>query len=385
MANFDQEIDRRGTNSIKWKSVGKDILPMWVADMEFQSPSPVIDAFKKRADHGIFGYTTESNEYYQAIVNWMKKRHNWDIKKSWICNSSGIVSGISMLINTITNPGEKIILQTPVYFSFFPMIKNNGRRIVENPLKFDGEKYTMDFEDLENKIDSKVKMLILCNPHNPVGRVWSKEDLKKLGEICLKNEVIIVSDEIHSDLVYEGNKHIPYTTLGSRFKNNSVVCTSPSKTFNFPGLEPGNLIIPDKKIRRSFLHTLKRNGITRPNIFAIEAVKAAYNQGAQWLEELLIYLRENYLFLKEYIEANIPRIKVIEPEGTYLVWLDFRSLKIEGEELEKLLKRKAKLALTPGYTFGKGGRGFQRINIACPRSLLEEALKRLEKGIKSII
>lgn len=379
MTDFDKKINRKGTNSIKWKAVAEDVLPMWVADMEFKSPPAVIKALKERAEHGVFGYTAEDNDYYQVIADWMKERHQWHLKKSWICNSSGIVSGISMLINTLTNPGEKVILQTPVYFSFFPMIKNNGRRIVENPLKFDGERYTMDFKDLENKIDSKVKILVLCSPHNPVGRVWEKEELKKLGEICLENNILIISDEIHADLVYPGNKHIPFPNLGEKYKNNSIVCTSPSKTFNLPGLEPGNIIIPDKKIRTSFLHTLKRNGITRPNIFAIEAVKAAYGQGEKWLQELLNYLWDNYIFLKKYIKENIPHIKVIKPEGTYLVWLDFRELGIEGKELEKLLKRKARVALTSGSSFGTGGRGYQRINIGCPRSMLEEALKRISK------
>ena len=357
---------------------GDDVIPMWVADMDFKSPPCVIEALKERIEHGIFGYTREGNEYYESIQKWLDKRHGWNIKNNWIYPSPGIVSGISFIIEALTNPGDKIIIQSPVYFSFFSMIKNSGRRIVENNLVNDNGYYRMDYNDLEKKIDSRTKLLILCSPHNPVGRVWKEKELKKLGKICLENDITVVSDEIHSDLILPGNKHLPFPKVNKKFQNNCVTFISPSKTFNFPGLEPGYVIISDSVLRREYQHILEKYDFKHNNFMAVEASKAAYNQGEEWLEILLQYLNDNINYLKKYIKDNIPEIEVISPEGTYLVWLDFRKLGVKAERLNKLLEKEAKVSLTPGNSFGEIGEGFQRINIGCPRSRIKKALNRLK-------
>ncbi len=382
--DFNEMIDRKTSNSTKWKDCEQNTLAMGLADMDFKSPDCLRNALKKQVEHGIFGYTGEDNDYYQSIINWLNKNHNWKIKKEWIQISPGILSGLGFLINSLTDPGDEIIIQTPVYFCFFSIIRKNERQIVTNPLKLKNGHYTMDYNDLKQKISSNTKMLFLCNPHNPVGRVWKKEELKKLGQLCLENNIIIISDEIHSDLIYPRATHIPFSLLGDEFARNSAVCISPSKTFNFPGLQPGNIIIPDQRLREEYQSIREKYDFDHLNTAAIEATKTVYKEGEQWLRALLEYLEDNLQFLKSFTAEKIPRLNVIEPEGTFLVWLDFRNYNISSRKLSFLLKEKAGLILTPGHVFGKAGEGFQRINIACPRARLKEGLQRLADFMKTI-
>lgn len=381
--DFNKVINRRGTNSNKWDMKGEDILPVWVADMDFKAPQPVIDALKERIEHGIFGYSHSSENYYQSIINWQKKRHYWNIEKDWILFSPGVVPGIHMLVNALTQPGDKVILQKPVYYPFFSAVKNNGCHILNNPLKHENGRYTMDFEDLEKKAsDPRAKLLILCSPHNPVGRVWTKEELTKLGKICLKHNVTVISDEIHGDLVYKKYKHIPFASISKEFADNSVTCFAPSKTFNLAGLQTSCIIIPCPIKRKLYENVLTSNAIGNANVFGLIALEAAYTYGEEWLEQLLDYLQENINFMKEYIEENMPELNVIEPEGTYLVWIDCRKLGLTGKELEDLMLNKAKIWFDEGYIFGPEGEGFERINIACPRAILKEALERMKNAIE---
>ncbi len=375
---FDSAINRRASGSIKWDEDRKDLLALSLADMDFRSPPCLRKALQKNNEHGIYGYRREGKDYFQQIKNWMKKRHSWEIKQEWIEISPGILSGLSFLIEGLTNPGDEIIVQPPVYFSFFPLIRKNGRQVVANPLKYEDGYYTMDFRDLKAKISSKTRLLILCSPHNPVGRVWKEEELTRLGEICLENNITIISDEIHSDLIYTGNRHIPLPALDSRLAENTVVCTSPSKTFNCPGLQPGNMIIPGEKLRNIYHSQRQRFDFEHLTIPAAEATKAVYKHGEPWLNELLAYLDNNLSYLVHFIEENIPEIQVIKPEGTYLVWLNFRQLNMSSKKLFYKLKTEANLKLTPGHTFGKAGEGFMRINIACPHSRLQKAAANLK-------
>lgn len=385
--DFDKEIHRVDTASIKWDEVEnlfgeKDILPMWVADMDFRSPEPVLEALKKRAEHGIFGYTTRTNSYYEAVVNWMKRRHHWDVKKEWVCHSPGVVPALSLIVQTFTKPGDKIIIQPPVYYPFKSVVEKNNRSIVFNPLKFKNGQYVMDYEDLVNKIDPATKMMILCSPHNPVGRVWTKQELIQLGEICLQHDILIVSDEIHFDLILKGNVHTPFAAISEAFAQHSIICTAPSKTFNLAGLQTSNIIIANEGLRKKFKNTVDTLSLGLTSTFGLVATESAYRYGDEWLEQLLDYLQQNLDFLTDYIETNIKELKVIRPEGTYLVWIDCRELGLNAKELEHLIQKEAKVALDEGYIFGESGKGFTRMNIACPRSILEEGLKRIDKAVK---
>lgn len=387
--DFDRVIDRCHTNSIKWDFAQSifgvdDVLPMWVADMDFEAPQPVIEALVEKAKHGIFGYADGTESYYEAIMGWMLRRHNWRIERDWICFCPGVVPSLLWLVRAFVKPGEKVVVQSPVYPPFFRSIESNGSELLNNPLKLENGQYVIDFVDLEEKLKSGAKILILCNPHNPVGRVWKREELMKIGELCLKYHVIVVSDEIHSDLIYSGQKHIPFAALSEELAQNSIVCTAPSKTFNLAGLQISNIIIPNPELRRTFKKTLASNGMSHPNIFGLVALEAAYNEGEEWLNQLLVYLKENLNFLLQYIERNVPKVKVIIPEGTYLVWLDFRELGMEPKELQKFLLNKAHVAMNAGYTFGPGGEGFERLNIACPRSVLQEGLGRIARAVNSL-
>ncbi|MFX1538169.1 MAG: MalY/PatB family protein [Promethearchaeota archaeon] len=386
-------IDRTHTNSLKWDEIvleklfkSKDLLPLWVADMDFPCPKPVIAAIKKRAEHGIYGYSFHKlPSYNQAVADWMKRRHNWEIDFEWIVYSPGVVPAINMLIRTFTKTGEKVIIQPPVYHPFLSTVTNNGRILSLNQLKYENKRYKMDFEDLEEKAkDPLTKMLILCSPHNPVARVWTKEELTRLGEICLENNILVISDEIHQDLVLRGNKHTVFATISKKFEQNSIICTAPSKTFNIAGLQTSNIIIPNKILRDSFEHTIVgQNFLMLPNCFGIVALEAAYNEGEEWLEQVLQYIEENMDYIREFVKDKLPEIDFIEPEGTYLSWLDFRKLEMSGKELEEFMRTKAKVALSEGYTFGLGGEGFERINAGCPRSILEECMTRIEKAIRA--
>ncbi len=387
--NFDEAIDRTNYHSVKWDElktkfgdIPEDVLPMWIADMEFRSPQPVIEAIKKAAEHGIYGYTSRPLSYYQAIIDWMEKRHNWKVKKDWLVFSPGVVPALSFIIRAFTQPGDKVIVQPPVYYPFFRVIENNGCHVVNNPLKLSNKKYFMDYDDLERKVDdSRVKLIILCSPHNPVGRVWQKEELIILGEICLEHNIIVVSDEIHADILFKGYRHIPFASISPAFAHHSITCTAPSKTFNLAGLQTSSIIIPNKKYCRIYENILDGLALDENNVFGLVALEAAYRDGEEWLEQLLSYLNENLKFLMKYFEERIPKIKVIKPEGTYLVWLDCRQLGLSVKDLNNFMIKKAGVALDDGYWFGTEGEGFMRINIACPRSFLEESLKRIERAV----
>ncbi|MCY6484073.1 pyridoxal phosphate-dependent aminotransferase [Clostridium aestuarii] len=387
--DFDKVINRIGTNTAKWDEVEmkfgtKDVLPMWVADMDFRIAQPIIDALKERAEHGIFGYTKMSDSYKEAVCSWMEKRHEWKIEKDWVIHSPGVVPALSIIVKEFTKPGDKIIIQTPVYYPFFDVVRDNNRELICNSVKFENEKYVMDYEDLESKIDENVKMMILCSPHNPIGRVWSKEELVKLGEICMKHNIMVVSDEIHADLVYKGHKHIPFASISEEFAQNSITCFAPSKTFNIAGLQSALLSIPNKEYYDKFSLALGALDIRRDNCFGAVATETAYTEGEEWLEQLLDYLEGNLEFLTEYCEERIPKIKVNKTEGTYLVWLDCHELGMSKEELGDFMIKEAKVALDHGYWFGPEGEGFARINIACPRATLEEGLKRIENAVNRL-
>ena len=385
---FDEIIDRTETQSAKWDVYGKDLLPLWVADMDFQAPQPIIDAITSRAKHGIFGYSYFHNTYFDAVLSWFKRRYNWEIKRGWLNFTPGVLPAINIAIQSFSNPGDKIIVQNPVYYPFFGAIQNNGRQIQFNPLKLSNGRYHMDFDDLKEKVkDPRVKMLILCSPHNPVGRVWTREELSQLGEICIDNGILVISDEIHCDLIYPGHTHVNFASINNEFAMNSITCTSLSKTFNLAGLQLSNIIIPNQNLQRSFTNFIESLFIPEefgylPNSLSLVAFTAAYQECDEWLDSLILYLEKNLEFLKSFLKKQIPEIEIIEPEGTYLVWLDFRKLGIDYDQLEDFLHRKAKVALDDGAMFGENGKGFQRINIACPRSILEEALKRIHKAVK---
>ena len=389
MYNFDSIIDRRNTGCMKWDGLNKlfgrdDIIPLWVADMDFPSAEPIKKALVSRAEHNVFGYTFTSDEYYEAVIGWMKRRHNWHIERDWIVYTPGVVPALSYAIRAFTEPGDKVILQSPVYHPFYSTIEENGRVIVKNPLKLVDGKYYMDYEDLEDKIDSKTKMLILCSPHNPVGRVWKEEELKKLADICIKNNIMVVSDEIHFDIVYSNNKHIVFGRISEEIMNNSIVLTAPSKTFNIAGLQVSNVIISNEELRRRYNKELSKDHIGRPNVFGAEALIAAYNYSEDWLDELLIYLEGNRDFFINYVNEKIPKLKAIKPEGTYLIWVDCSGLNKDSEQLRDFFVNKCKVALNSGIMFGEEGKTFMRFNIGCSRSVLEEALNRIEKAINMV-
>ncbi len=390
--DFDEVIDRTNYHSVKWDEletifgdIPQDVLPMWVADMEFRSPQPVIEAIKKANEHGIYGYTSRPLSYYQAIIDWMEKRHNWKIKKDWLAFSPGVVPALSFIIRAFCQPGDKVVVQPPVYYPFFRVIENNGCHVVNNPLKLSNKKYFIDWEDLERKVDDpRVKLLILCSPHNPVGRVWQKEELIILGEICLKHHIIVVSDEIHADILFKGYIHTPFASISPAFAHNSITCTAPSKTFNLAGLQTSSIIIPNKKYYKIYENILDSSALNENNVFGLVALEAAYRDGEEWLEQLLSYLNENLKFLMKYFKERIPKVKVIKPEGTYLVWLDCRQLGLSVKDLNNFMIKKARVALDDGHWFGTEGKGFMRINIACPRSFLEEGLKRIEEAVNRL-
>jgi len=385
--DFDQVINRYNSNSLKWDAVGErfgdpDLLPMWVADMDFRAPESVIQALKKVADHGIFGYTIRPDSFYQALMDWMKRRHNWSIEKEWMIFSPGVVPALSMIVEAFTEPEDAVLIQSPVYYPFFHVIRENGRRLVDNSLVFDGNQYRMDFDDLEKKLsEDAVKLMIISSPHNPVGRVWTKDELKKLGELCIKHHVLVVSDEVHCDLILRGNVHTPFASISEAFAENSITCVAPSKTFNLAGLQSSIVIIPNHEHRSTFKRSLRIQDNAMTNSFALAAFEAAYNEGEEWLEQLLDYLENNLRVLNTFFEENLPQINVIQPEGTYLVWIDFRTLGLDAKALETLMQKKAKIALDEGYIFGKAGEGFERINIACPRKTLEDGLQRIKKAV----
>jgi cystathionine beta-lyase len=399
---FDVRIDRAGTNSLKWEFVQREddplrwdhtdrflgpeaVLPMWVADMDFRCPEPVVEALVERAQHGIYGYTVPGDGFYGSVVNWMARRHGWDIAPEWICLTPGVVAALNMLVRTFVSQGERVLIQPPVYYPFYSAVEHHGAEVVRSPLVYEGGRYRMDFEDLAEKLrDPKVRMAILCSPHNPVGRVWSKEELSRFGELCLANNVLVVSDEIHGDLVYEGHKFTPFATIDRDLAQHSVICTAPSKTFNMAGLHTSCIVVPNEDQRARFRRALEASGLMLPGSFGVVALQAAYDHGEEWLEQVLHYLKGNLEYLEAYVSEQIPEIDVIRPEGTYLVWLDCRRLGLDKSALKQLIVEGARVYLDEGVIFGPEGEGFERINIACPRSLLGEALDRIRQAIATL-
>lgn len=384
--DFNEIIPRRHTNSYKWDSAtDEDILPLWVADMDFRTAPPVVEALQKRVEHGIFGYTKVPSAYYEAITNWFARRHGWQIDKDWIIYTSGVVPALSAIIKALTKPGDRVLVQTPVYNCFFSSIRNNNCEVVDNPLIYTNRTYHIDFTNLERlTADPNVKLMLLCNPHNPAGRVWTREELTRLGEICLRNNVIVVADEIHCELVYPGHTYTPFASISKTFLMNSVTCTSPSKAFNLAGLQIANIISADEEVRMRIDKAININEVCDVNPFGVEALMAAYNNGEEWLEELKHYLAENYSYLKEYFNEHLPQFPVTTLEGTYLVWVNCSVLQQRSKDIVETLLKEEKLWVNEGSMYGEAGKSFIRINIACSREVLTDGLNRLMNGLKRI-
>ena len=384
--DFDTLLDRVPSGSLKWggcvrSSPDEDVLPLWVADMDFPSPPEVVEAIRRRAEHPIYGYPVRTDGYYDSLIAWMRRRNGWEIQRDWICFSPGVVPALNIAVLAYTQPGDKVVVQTPVYYPFSSAVLSNGRQLVENSLKLEGGRYAMDLEDLERRLDSRTKLLVLCSPHNPVGRVWERGELERLVELCARKGVVIVSDEIHSDLILGGRKHVCTAALSPEAARMTVTLGAPNKTFNIAGLGIANAIIPDRRLREAFMNQAANLGLGIANVFGIVAQEAAYSKGEAWLEELLSYLRGNYGRLVSFLAERLPSLSVLPLEGTYLAWIDCRRLGMSDAELKAFFLKEAKLWLDEGTMFGSGGSGFMRINLACPRSLLDEALSRLEKAL----
>ena len=388
--NFDEIVDRKNTDSLKYdfaieRGKPEGILPLWVADMDFKTPPEVIEALIEKSNHGIFGYTESKNDYFEVLQDWFQNNFSWKIEREWLVKTPGIVYAICTAIRALTNKGDAVIIQQPVYYPFSESVLINERKLVVNELVYSEGKYTIDFDDFEKKIiENNVKMFILCNPHNPVGRVWSMDELVRLGDICINHDVLVVSDEIHADFIYPGFKHYIFADLKPEFSKISITCTAPSKTFNLAGLQISNIFIPNREIKHRFKAEIVKSGYSQLNTMGITACKAAYSYGIEWLHELKEYLLGNLNLVRSFVAEKLPQLKLIEPEGTYLIWLDFNKLGLNEKQLEDLIINKAGLWLDAGTMFGQGGEGFQRINIACPRIILEKALNQLEQAINSL-
>lgn len=386
---FDKIIDRRNTNSYKWDLVKKEgVIPMWVADMDFPTAPAIIEALQKRVAHGIFGYTLVPDTYYEAIINWFSRRHQWQIEQSWILYTSGVVPALSSTLKAITMPGEKVLVQTPVYNCFFSSIQNNGCKIIENELKRVGNyTYEIDFDDFERKCaDEKTTTFILCNPHNPAGRVWKKEELERMNDICLRHGVKVIADEIHCELVMPGSQYIPFASISEACRDNSVTLNSPTKAFNIASLQIANIICPDANLRRRIDRAININEVCDVNPFGVIALQAAYNEGEEWLDELNQYLWENYQALKDFFATELPQVRVTKLEGTYLVWLDILGIELSSDEAYEQLMKDGKVFVNSGTMYGrKAGQGFLRINIACPRKTLMQGLARIGSVLSQYI
>lgn len=386
--NFDEIIDRNGTNCLKVDALqerygSSDLIPLWVADMDFKAPPAVIDAIIKRAQHGIFGYTRPSQEYHDSIRNWLDKHHDWQIKQEWTSFIPGIVKGIGFVVSCFTDRNDKIIIQPPVYHPFRIIPTLQHREVIDNELILKENRYYMDLEGLKNKIALGAKILILCNPHNPGGRVWTKQELIDLAEICYDNNVLVISDEIHADLAHKGHKHIPFATVSDKAAMNSITFMAPSKTFNIAGIVSSFSVIPNQKIRDKFHAYLESFELEEGYIFAYTATQAAYQHGEEWLVQAKEYIWGNIQFVDNYLKENIPQIKAMIPDASYLIWLDCRDLNLSQPQLEDLFVNKAKLALNTGTMFGKGGEGFMRLNVGSPRSILAKALAQLKDAVNN--
>ncbi|MGD2078245.1 MAG: MalY/PatB family protein [Chloroflexota bacterium] len=400
--DFDREIERLGTNCVKWEFIieddmpvfgdhadskyGRDrLLPMWVADMDFRCAPAIVEALTERAQQGIFGYSMPCDSYFDAVTSWIGRRYGWQAQRDWIVITPGVVPAINMAVETFVKPGQKVLVQRPVYYPFFDAIQNNGAEIVSNSLLYEDGHYTMDFDDLARKAaDPELTMAILCSPHNPVGRVWTAEELTRFGQICLENDVLVVADEIHCDLIYSDRSFTAYATADDRFLQKSIICTAASKSFNLAGLKISNIVIPDEEMRQAFMQTAVSHGLFGTNAFGIVAVEAAYNHGEEWLAAAMAYVEENYNTMAAYVAEHLPQLKVIRPEGTYLVWVDFRALGLDPEARKEMMMEVAKVYLDEGELFGPEGEGFERFNIACPRAILAEALDRIKAMVAEL-
>lgn len=384
--DFDSVTPRRGTLSYKWDSAPEGVLPMWVADMDFKTAPAIIEALRKRIDNGIFGYTRVPDEYYEAVISWFSRRHGWTIDRDMMIYTSGVVPAISAIIKALANKGDKVIVQTPVYNCFFSSIRNNGCEILESPLRKAGDTYDIDFEDLERKTsDEKATLMLLCNPHNPAGRVWSRDELKRIGEICRRHGVIVISDEIHCEFVFDGYKYTPFAKVAEETGCKTIVCVSPSKAFNIAGLQIANIIAPDEETRALIDKAININEVCDVNPFGVLATIAAYNDGEEWLSQLLDYIKGNYEFMKEFCYKYLPEFPIAKLEATYLVWMDCSALGLKSEALEEKLIEDVSLWLNAGTMYGTiEGEGYMRWNIACPRSVLKEGLERFRTFIKRL-
>ena len=388
--DFDTVVDRKNTYSLKYdfakaRNMPEDIMPLWVADMDFPVSSYIQEALQKQVEHGIFGYSDVQEEYFEVVKSWMQRHYGWNVKSDWLVKTPGIVFALAMALKAFTQKGDSVLIQQPVYYPFQSVIVDNGRKMVSSTLKQDDSgKYEIDFVDFEEKIvKENIKLFFLCNPHNPVGRVWSEEELIRLGDICYKHHVIVVSDEIHADFTFQGKHHV-FVDLKEEYQEIAMVATSPSKTFNIAGLQVSNIFIPNPELKKKLLQEIYACGYVQLNVMGLIAAKAAYEHGDEWYRAMYEYVRENIAYTKRFIEEKIPDVRLVDHQGTYLVWLDFRSLKLSEQELEELIVKRAKLWLDGGTMFGSAGKGFQRINVACPRKVLEEALTRLELAMKDV-
>lgn len=385
--DFDTVPNRRGTNCFKYdfaREMGmpEDVLPLWVADMDFPTAPAVLERLHALAEHGIFGYTGVKDAYFSAVHNWYAQRFGWETQRSWLVTTPGVVFAIAIAIRAFTQKGDAILIQQPVYYPFANKVTENDRQLVVNPLVLKNGRYEMDFADMERKIvDYHVKMLLLCSPHNPVGRVWTKEELLRVGEICQKHGVLVVSDEIHEDFTYAGHTHRVFASVKSEFADFTITCTAPSKTFNLAGLQNSNIFIPNRQLRHAYKKELSACGCGGTNCMGMAACQAAYEAGADWLEQLKQYLAGNLAYIRQFLREKLPDIALIEPDGTYLVWLDLRKLGLTEQQQRQLIVQDAKLWLDTGTLFGQGGEGFERINIACPRATIEQAMQRLERAV----
>lgn len=383
MQNFDEIIDRKNTNCVKHDGMesfigAKDAIPMWVADMDFRTPKFIIDSIKKRLEHEILGYTFRSDIFYKSIIDWHKRRHGWQLKKEWLSFSPGVVAGFAIAIEQLTDIGDKIIVQPPVYFPFFQTINALNRVTVNNPLKLENGRLNMDFDNLSNIIDNKTKAIIISNPHNPGGTVWTKQELLTLNDICLKNNILVISDEIHADIVYQPHKYTPFASISKEASMNSITVMSHSKTFNIAGLSTSYVFTENKLMLEKYNKLLNTYHLNGGNIFGTEALIAAYNYGEEWLEDLISYLSGNIEFVDNYLKQKIPKIKAIIPESTFLIWLDCRDLGLNSNELKDFSYNKSKVAVNEGISFGQEGEGFMRLNIGTPRSIVEKAMTQIK-------
>lgn len=381
--DFDKVIDRRDTGSLKW-DVPENELPMWVADMDFQTAPCIREALAAKVEHGIFGYSIIPDEWADAYVNWWGSRHGFAIDREWLVFCTGVIPAISTAVRKLTTPAENVVVQTPVYNIFFNSIYNNGRNILESPLKYDGEGYAMDFDDLEAKLaDPQTSLMILCNPQNPAGKIWDKETLAHVGELCAKYGVTVISDEIHCDLTDPGKEYVPFATASDTCRDISVTCIAPTKTFNIAGIQTAAIVVPNKFLRHKMWRGLNTDEVAEPNVFAVDVAIAAFTNGGEWLDSLRQYLYENKQYVRKFVSENIPDMKVVYSEATYLLWLDCSKITDNAKQLSAFIRKNTGLYMSPGLSYGKNGKAFIRLNIACPRSTVEEGMKRLAEGVSA--